>query len=307
MNRVWQAMASAADVVGQEGDLAAPNLLTVRDDHAFVWSSGQFAVLAARLTPGEEDPLQTFKLTETPLFDVEQILAGSSGHRLLLVGKRGLMVVELPRRLGKFGRFANGQKNVTCRSYGVADHFMATQHHLLVQHTAWHPSSLADSHVVVLTSDNFLRVYNLGSDSQIPEQSFSLTSAEANGGDTSNLFRESSMSVRGSLGETAIAFAFAPPVAEADEETSTLAATATWPVFILYGNGEIYCLLATMESSSSNAKFFGKNVLVRVILVYAVTLQVHWPCTRRPRTTTALTLAPFSACIRQYLAHPCWS
>lgn len=52
-------------------------------------------------------------------------------------------------------------------------------------------------------------------------------------------FGESAISVRGSLGETAVSFAFAPPVNDNGKDPSP----NLWPIFILCGDGSVYCMV----------------------------------------------------------------
>ena len=165
------------------------------------------------------------------------------------MGRKGITCVELPRRSGRgVARLAGGADTFTCRAVGVAERFLHCQTRLVIQQACWHPaaaSSAFDGHLAVLASDNYLRVYDLDSDCQTPEQSLPL--GRSGGGDQSRFFADSSVSVQGSLGETAVDFAFAPPLAageEEDEESSCL-----WPVFLLYGNGTVYCTLTGLGDS----------------------------------------------------------
>ena len=66
----------------------------------------------------------------------------------------------------------------------------------------------------------------------------------------SNFFAEASLSVRGSLGEVAVGFSFAPSVDESEDGTgSSSSAGGLWPVFVLHGNGSVYCLVTGLGSS----------------------------------------------------------
>ena len=69
----------------------------------------------------------------------------------------------------------------------------------------------------------------------------------------SNFFAEASLSVRGSLGEVAVGFTFAPSVDdESGDKTgppSSGGGGGLWPVFVLHGNGSVYCLVTGLGSS----------------------------------------------------------
>ena len=61
-------------------------------------------------------------------------------------------------------------------------------------------------------------------------------------------FNDAAMSLKASLGETAVDFAFAPfaPSSEASVGTSgdeTLPEGHLFPIFVLHGNGHVFCLL----------------------------------------------------------------
>ena len=58
---------------------------------------------------------------------------------------------------------------MTCKSCGIAERFFICQSKLMVQEVQWHPGSAYDSHLVILASDNFLRIYNIDSDTQVSE------------------------------------------------------------------------------------------------------------------------------------------
>ncbi len=136
-------------------------------------------------------------------------------------------------------------------------HF-SQQSRLVVQHVLWHPGSASDSHLAVLSSDNHLRYYNVEVDRQNPEQSIGLTRNGDDGG--GHFFGEASLSVRASLGETAICFAFAPtpPEPEATSGVDGDNGNGLWPAFVLQGNGEILCVVAGLGAGSVEHRVFGE-------------------------------------------------
>ena len=99
--------------------------------------------------------------------------------------------------------------------------------------------------MITLTTDNQIRIFNLdvvaesvaasGSGIQ-PEETLSLTCDSRQ----KRFFGESGLSLKGSLGETAVSFSFAPPVAIDAENTN---GPYLWPIFILCGNGSVYCMV----------------------------------------------------------------
>ena len=58
---------------------------------------------------------QTFVCTEAPLFDVDSMLFSPSSKYLALIGERGIVVLEMPIRSGKFAEYDGGEPSVMCR------------------------------------------------------------------------------------------------------------------------------------------------------------------------------------------------
>ena len=53
--------------------------------------------------------------TDVPLFDVDSLLFSPSSKYLALVGERGISVLEMPMRWGKFAAYDDGSEEVICR------------------------------------------------------------------------------------------------------------------------------------------------------------------------------------------------
>ena len=58
---------------------------------------------------------QEFVCTEAPLFVVDSMLFSPSSKYLLLMGERGISVLEMPMRWGKFAEYDGGSESVICR------------------------------------------------------------------------------------------------------------------------------------------------------------------------------------------------
>jgi len=58
---------------------------------------------------------QEFACTTAPLFVVDSMLFSPSSKYLLLTGERGISVLEMPMRWGKFAEYDGGSKSVICR------------------------------------------------------------------------------------------------------------------------------------------------------------------------------------------------
>ncbi|XP_052739216.1 nuclear pore complex protein Nup88 isoform X2 [Bicyclus anynana] len=105
-------------------------------------------------------PLQSYKLQLVcpPAFAVEHVISSECGGKLCLWGGRGVMVVELPSRWGCGGLFDSGRQTVFCKSYSLDEKFLYLQGEIHRVH--WHPKSV--THLLVLVSDNTMRLYNIG-------------------------------------------------------------------------------------------------------------------------------------------------
>ena len=60
---------------------------------------------------------QEFGCTEAPLFVVDSMLFSPSSKYLLLMGERGISVLEMPMRWGKFAEYDGGSESVLCRYF----------------------------------------------------------------------------------------------------------------------------------------------------------------------------------------------
>ena len=59
--------------------------------------------------------LQTFVCSCPPNFDVENIIFNATGTYLALIGRKGVTVVDVPRRWGKYAQFEDGNSKVLCK------------------------------------------------------------------------------------------------------------------------------------------------------------------------------------------------
>ena len=50
-----------------------------------------------------------------PLFEIYQVLLSPTQHHVALIGIKGLMILELPKRWGKNSEFEGGKSTVNCR------------------------------------------------------------------------------------------------------------------------------------------------------------------------------------------------
>ena len=137
---------------------------------------------------------------------------------------------------------------------------------------------------MTLTSDNTLRLFNLDLEQEKAEETIRLSEGTYfflfsnhnvqildlshltiffQGSVAPALFGRSALTVKGSLGETAVGFDFAPPTistsVSAGEEPSTN--PTIYPVFILWGDGRIF-FVATTIGKVIHPKCFLKTGLI---------------------------------------------
>ncbi|XP_004483574.1 nuclear pore complex protein Nup88 isoform X2 [Dasypus novemcinctus] len=148
--------------------LLTRNLLFGLGGELFLWhrEGSSFLVIRLRgLSGGSEEPslsqYQRLLCINPPLFEIYQVLLSPTQHHVALIGIKGLMVLELPKRWGKNSEFEGGKSTVNCSTTPVAERFFTSSTSLTLKHAAWYPSEMLDPHIVLLTSDNIIRIYSL--------------------------------------------------------------------------------------------------------------------------------------------------
>ena len=119
---------------------------------------------------------------------------------------------------------------------------------LVFPQAMWHPGSNQEGRLILLTSDNTLRIFNLEQETcNDPEHTWLLSDRTEN---CKGFFGESALSLKGSLGETAVSFAFAPSVGNDSDPH-------LWPLFILCGDGSVYCMVTSSLNQNQKPKLMG--------------------------------------------------
>ncbi|KAG5891442.1 hypothetical protein JTB14_019920 [Gonioctena quinquepunctata] len=96
-----------------------------------------------------------------PLFSPEFLVVNETGTLLAIAGPCGVLVLQLPARCPPFGAFDNNKEVVYCRSHSLDERFLSCSDVVEVRQAKFHPGSVNHDHIVVLTSDNMLRVYQI--------------------------------------------------------------------------------------------------------------------------------------------------
>ncbi|XP_054565732.1 nuclear pore complex protein Nup88 isoform X4 [Eptesicus fuscus] len=102
--------------------LLTRNLVLGLGGELFLWDGQGSSFLVVRLrglgSAGEESALsrhQRLLCINPPLFEIYQVLLSPTQHHIALIGIKGLMVLELPKRWGKNSEFEGGKSTVNCR------------------------------------------------------------------------------------------------------------------------------------------------------------------------------------------------
>lgn len=161
----------------------------------------------------------------------------------------------MPSRWGSDGIYQDGKAQITCKTHSIHEHSL---NQLEVVQARWHPNSPTDSHLIVLFSDNSLKMYDDGNLKHVWRV-----------GPLPN--HSKNFSYLKSFGDTAIDFEIAPAQVSneyspnntfnldnstnADETSSSIHSFSRrsqaqeqkrveWPIVILRGNGSIFILCA---------------------------------------------------------------
>eukprot|EP01080_Neovahlkampfia_damariscottae_P007710 gene7710-12176_t len=108
-------------------------------------------------------------------FKILDMKFNNSGNYLLLQGESKIWCILLPQLRGSISSDATpkGQtRGISCRTIQVGTDLSNAIKFTKILQIEWHP--LSDVHVVILTSDNKLSLYNLTKDNLSPEQEFEL-------------------------------------------------------------------------------------------------------------------------------------
>ncbi|KAM4844580.1 nuclear pore complex protein Nup88 isoform 2-T2 [Thomomys bottae] len=221
----------------------------------FLWDAEGSAFLVVRLRGlgggGEEPHLSQYQkllCINPPLFEIYQVLLSPTHHHVALIGIKGLMILELPKRWGKNSEFEGGKATVNCSTTPVAERFFTSSTSLTLKHAAWYPSEMLDPHIVLLTSDNVIRIYSLR-EPQIPTKVIALSETEEE-----SLVLNKGRTYTASLGETAVAFDFGPLAAVPKNIFGQKGKdeVVAYPLYILYENGETFLTHVSLLHSPGN-------------------------------------------------------
>ncbi|KAK5638860.1 hypothetical protein RI129_013155 [Pyrocoelia pectoralis] len=260
------------------------NVLTVNDGVLFVWDFQDNCVLTLNIKAvhsrnDESIPHQILLPTSSSRFSVELLRANSTNTLLVVAGGSGVLVLELPERCPPYGNFSNNKEIVYCRSHSLDEHLLLSNPSIEVRQVRFHPASPNQTHIMVLTSDNTMRFYNMENSSAVALGVYAV------GKRPKGVMPGSKAFFLGLFGETAIDFDFGPPEVdepslfdeekEEDEESSSNeydrdeesvilrkfnemklhgtvikenAKNVHWPIFLLDGLGAVFVITIDLKN-----------------------------------------------------------
>ncbi|XP_068124595.1 nuclear pore complex protein Nup88 isoform X2 [Hyperolius riggenbachi] len=226
------------------------NLICTLDGDLLVWNPEEkcfHTVILRRLgtdsPPGSD---QKFLCINNPVFEVTQVLLSPTQHHIALIGSKGLMVLEVPERWGKKSEFEGGGQEVNCRTIPIAERILSSSTSLVLKQAIWYPSERQEPHLILLTSDNTIRIYSLH-DHLTPVKIIPLSNSEEEVS-----VPRGGKSYKASLGETAVACDFGPLVALSKGNAFQGKGEVAYPLYILYENGETFVMYINLQNSSKS-------------------------------------------------------
>lgn len=222
------------------------NLICSLDGDLLVWNPEHkcFHIISLIILGADSPPENEQRLLciHNPLFEVSQVLLSPARRHIALIGTKGLMVLEVPERWGRKSEFEGGEKAVNCRTIPFAERMLSSSTSLFLKQAIWYPSETQEPHLILLTSDNTIRIYSLR-DHLTPIKIIPLSNSEE---DTS--FSHIGSSYRASLGETAVACDFGPLIAFSKGHGLHNKEETAYPLYILYENGETFLIYVNLQN-----------------------------------------------------------
>ncbi|XP_077167161.1 nuclear pore complex protein Nup88 [Paroedura picta] len=261
-----QAAKAEAEAEAEPGDMRAQpafprDLMFGLGGELFLWDgerSAFYALSLRSLGGGEPDSLsryQTLLCINPPFFEVYQTSLNPTQQYVALIGTKGLAILELPKRWGKNSEFEGGRSTINCSTIPIAERFFTSSTSLTLKHAAWYPSEMMEPHVVLLTSDNTIRIYSLNS----PQTAVKVITLSNTDEETLRLNKGRAYTAL--IGETAVAFDFGPLTAIPKNLTGQhgkAEEVLAYPLYILYENGETFLTyLSLLQSTRNIGKLLG--------------------------------------------------
>eukprot|EP00794_Sanderia_malayensis_P014134 gene14134-15611_t len=222
----------------QDGQREPLRLIIATEDNFLAWIEDKKQLLVISLKhvqqlddgPKSQFVFQKLSCSQTFPFEVKHLDLNVTGEFLSLTGENGVGVMEMPRQWGRTSLYVGGKQNIICRSVMLAEDFFRRKFNLKVLQTAWFPENQNDILLIMLTSDNCLRCFDVRSQIDIPISTINLFNSLNSSSSSSSL-----TSFQAALGEMAVSFSFAPSLPATKH-------SVFHPMFIVQENGDTWAL-----------------------------------------------------------------
>jgi nuclear pore complex protein Nup88 len=250
------------------------NLIAEHADDLLVWNEIEAAVMCVSLKQLRVNPerARVWVLACTnPPSAVERLVISTTGKYVALICQNSIWIVEMPsgvkRQSSIWARGEGEEKEkgtpptkqmkpikIDCRSYPLGERYFVTAGDTagVILQARWHPSSEADIHLVVLTKDSCLRIFNV-LDPESAEQVIQLISQPITLQSANEFtFFERSKSYALDDSDNVVDFDFGPkcPVPKYHGFSLTADLSLVDQVFILKENGDVHCLYPRLHEDS---------------------------------------------------------
>ncbi|KAF9130722.1 hypothetical protein BG015_003966 [Linnemannia schmuckeri] len=102
-------------------------------------------------------------------FDIRRLVLNQDGKLLAIVGDEKIVIAATPSKSSK----QDSKPVIKCKSFVLGEFYHINKGESKVVKVLWHPLSKGFTHLVVLTHDGLLRMYDVATDIDEPEQLFS--------------------------------------------------------------------------------------------------------------------------------------
>lgn len=240
--------------LGENAVVKTQNLIECKDDMLFGWNPLDCCLVAFnwRLAQSKDDGKVKFQtlIPSTPIdFVVNKLTVSHEGQFLALSGSHGVAILEIPCRYGPNGLYKEGKPKILCSTHILDEKYFTSNTLVTVQQVRWHPASPKDCSLMVLLSNNSIRIY----DDWKLQHVWKIGPTPCAVPPT-----KSSLPYLNCLGDTAIDFDISAPrvtvsanATQLNNDTfsnRTIQKTVEWPLIILWGNGNLYVALVGLDT-----------------------------------------------------------
>ncbi|KAF9358550.1 hypothetical protein BGX26_001494 [Mortierella sp. AD094] len=109
-------------------------------------------------------------------FDIRRLVLNQEGNLLAIVGDEKIVIAALTRITKQDAKVVN------CKSFVLGEFYHINKGPSKIVKVLWHPLSKGYSHVLVMTHDNLLRMYDVAVDPDEPEQVYNFAEGEHTSG-----------------------------------------------------------------------------------------------------------------------------